>query len=460
MHETPPFDRRTRLSLTNDDGERPFEHWYRGESRRNGGVGEVRVAKHEEMMEIATYGHRMGVPTDFDARSGNGSGGRRRAGTLTQRGSWFDESTQGPQVLDEQPLTDVDTQGTFSDYSRPTTPRHTLQHKASAYYSPEEEEADMQWRQIEQRAQPELARKPSQKSQLSIDTSGASAVVAKSPGPRSAPIAQSTPQRPTQQQPRQQPVRKQTGPMTPAQKVVATSQQRGRGGAAKRGAPPSNRSKSAQALSRSAPEPGQEPIEYEMDAIPVWTQPKTGANWDDVVLPAVAKKMGIQDGYEQQDGTPRPRRRESADRIAPAPGTFGFDDTKMWRGGGGVRAMQLDEFGGGTGSGTETEGQGTGPSDNERQLQTEPIVLQPPTTPGGRVRNEPPPSPMPFSAYQNAHPRPLQPSRQYAPDLRMQEQQRQEQQIQYQEQQVIQQQLYAVEKKPEEESGCCRCVIM
>jgi serine/arginine repetitive matrix protein 1 len=40
-----------------DSEERPFEHWYRGEVSRNGGVGELRVGKRQEMLDIANYGH-------------------------------------------------------------------------------------------------------------------------------------------------------------------------------------------------------------------------------------------------------------------------------------------------------------------------------------------------------------------------------------------------------------------
>ncbi|THU76127.1 hypothetical protein K435DRAFT_813712 [Dendrothele bispora CBS 962.96] len=35
--------------------EHPFEHWYRGEVSRNGGVRELRVGKRQEMLEIASY---------------------------------------------------------------------------------------------------------------------------------------------------------------------------------------------------------------------------------------------------------------------------------------------------------------------------------------------------------------------------------------------------------------------
>lgn len=161
-----------------------------------------------------------------------------------------------------------------------------------------------------------------------------------------------------------------------------------------------------------------------------------------MVLPAVAKKMGLTDSYEETDGTPRPaRRRESSDRIAPAPGTFGYDDTKYR-----PPPLQLDEFGR-PGEGHQTSGE----SEEERK-QTEPILR--PTSPGGLRRGrstaEPPPSPMPFSSYTHQPPRPLQPPRTAS----------------YPQQQHMVQpapppERFVLEKQEEEkESGCCRCVIM
>lgn len=44
---------------SNESEERPFEHWYRGEVSRNGGVGELRVGRRQEMLEIANYGHKI-----------------------------------------------------------------------------------------------------------------------------------------------------------------------------------------------------------------------------------------------------------------------------------------------------------------------------------------------------------------------------------------------------------------
>jgi hypothetical protein len=44
---------------SNSSAEKPFEHWYRGEVSRNGGVGELRIGRRQEMLEIANYGHAI-----------------------------------------------------------------------------------------------------------------------------------------------------------------------------------------------------------------------------------------------------------------------------------------------------------------------------------------------------------------------------------------------------------------
>lgn len=47
-----------------------------------------------------------------------------------------------------------------------------------------------------------------------------------------------------------------------------------------------------------------------VDAIPTWTQPKPRGDWDNVVLPAVARKKGLDGEYETADGKPKPRKIE------------------------------------------------------------------------------------------------------------------------------------------------------
>lgn len=132
-----------------DSEERPFEHWYRGEVARNGGVGELRVGRHLEMLEIANYGHKVRAA---EARAGKRSSmGRRRAesiglsggsgmGTVGSRQSFYMEADDSrvERVLDEVPLTDVesDTGSILDDYIS-TRPR-----SASALGFDDEREAE------------------------------------------------------------------------------------------------------------------------------------------------------------------------------------------------------------------------------------------------------------------------------------------------------------------------------
>jgi len=96
--------------------ERPYEHWYRGEVSRNGGVGELRVAKRMEMLEIANYGHRQKpqAPNAITQAINERRRQRKRADSLDslRRGSLYldeDEHTRAmEQVMDEDPLTDLE----------------------------------------------------------------------------------------------------------------------------------------------------------------------------------------------------------------------------------------------------------------------------------------------------------------------------------------------------------------
>lgn len=148
VNQQPPFDRvSSRRDYDDDYGaprmsseseERPFEHWYRGDVSRNGGVGELRVGRKQEMLDIANYGHTLRQATSRTAmtpssRSRSNSRGRdevrvqqrRRADSVGARDSIFleddemdgrdsifmdgdDKLRQDSLVLDERPLTDLD----------------------------------------------------------------------------------------------------------------------------------------------------------------------------------------------------------------------------------------------------------------------------------------------------------------------------------------------------------------
>jgi serine/arginine repetitive matrix protein 1 len=90
--------------------EKPFEHWYRGEVSRNGGVGELRVGKRMEMLKIANYGHTLKTKV-LDTRIpilsavGDGRRRRKRAGSVSGIGTW--ELDRGSLYLDEERAMEV-----------------------------------------------------------------------------------------------------------------------------------------------------------------------------------------------------------------------------------------------------------------------------------------------------------------------------------------------------------------
>lgn len=109
--------------LSTDSEERPFEHWYRGEISRNGGVGELRVVRRQEMLDIATYGHTIAkrqleatTRTTTMATTDDGRWRRKRAGSVGEIGRpdrdslCMDEEHMDHmgRVLDEDPPTDLD----------------------------------------------------------------------------------------------------------------------------------------------------------------------------------------------------------------------------------------------------------------------------------------------------------------------------------------------------------------
>lgn len=124
-----------------DSEERPYEHWYRGDISRNGGVGELKVAKRQEMLEIANYGHSLranqGPRNAITDALEEGRRRRRRADSVgpTNRQSFYMEEDDGfVQVKDESPLTDLEGSdpGHTSDYHTPVHSYHEGNSSASA----------------------------------------------------------------------------------------------------------------------------------------------------------------------------------------------------------------------------------------------------------------------------------------------------------------------------------------
>ena len=146
LNESPPFASISSMSSYSQHGhepnhnedpprssieseERPFEHWYRGEVSRNGGVGEFRVGRRQEMLDIANYGHAfkkkkkqtttrvqpinlVDEPRRYRKRADSIGGMTDKE--REERGSlYLDDEDVGEvgRVLDESPLTDLDGEG-------------------------------------------------------------------------------------------------------------------------------------------------------------------------------------------------------------------------------------------------------------------------------------------------------------------------------------------------------------
>ncbi|KAI9507789.1 hypothetical protein F5148DRAFT_72770 [Russula earlei] len=336
-----------------DSEERPFEHWYRGEVSRNGGVGELRVGRRMEMLEIASYGHAPSRPPDHWRNGGTGVR-RRRAGSTDVRLSFYMEAdSEHARVLDEAPPTDIEDGTDFeSDLERGSTESltHVGSHPASS---------------ISSHQYPGLGVIDGRTHAPGVGSSGG--------GPRSRSASRTTqPSRiPTPSFSRQLPEPPRTPTPTQAAPPAAAEPESPKAASrnARRdiaappshplilaGAPqtPKRRAKSPAAISqspsakksRSRAPPGSQarpnrdgskrrsvgeypvPTEEDMaDAIPTWTQPVSpGGNWDDVVVPVVARKKGMDEFYTSADG--RRQKRPPSVTPEPAPGTFGYDYSK------------------------------------------------------------------------------------------------------------------------------------
>jgi serine/arginine repetitive matrix protein 1 len=181
------------------------------------------------------------------------------------------------------------------------------------------------------------------------------------------------------------------------------------------------------------------------DAIPTWTQPKVRGDWDDVVLPAVAKKQGMQEQYEMADGSPKPKPVKTV--IEPAPGTFGFDYSK-YKPPRDHEAGQIpmDEFG-------QQAADASPPADTSSS----------PPTPAPTQQPFYPPEPAPKPQQQPSPRRPMSPRSEsplaFAAYGEMTQQQQQPTQEERQPPKSPLQNIPPPER--EEEVGCCaKCIIM
>ncbi|KIP02524.1 hypothetical protein PHLGIDRAFT_291449 [Phlebiopsis gigantea 11061_1 CR5-6] len=434
--------------MSTDSEERPFEHWYRGDVSRNGGVGELRVGRKQEMLDIANYGHTLrqapsqGV-LSTSSRSRSNSRGRDasysrmrhrpRAESLGHRGSIY---IQDEKVLDERPLTDLDNddddeadEGYYDDdgmdvidsYVRDVgavSPPHSLERSDTPTLVESTKSNG-----FKSRIPTPTPRAITPTSTHPLSTDGLSVPKATSPPPSQLSIPKAALPAAT----------------TPAAKRKAKSPAPHTSKRTRQKPPAKVPKKKEERPRDSAHYPAPEGDDI-MHAVPSWTQPvPQSGNWDDVVIPVVARKKGLDDHYQQADGSPKPKRKSNV--IEPAPGTFGFDHTKYR----GTRAdrqsedISMYEFGERKETLTVQTENLPNPGKDRPSPSPSPSPLSPPSRVllSGSPRAE---SPAPFSQYPVPEPSPIPEIRVIRPSTDNQK----------------------VEMHPDEEAsgGCCKCIIM
>lgn len=299
-----------------DSAERPFEHWYRGESARNGGVGELKIGR-AEMLDIAQFGHARsaaGLET-------TGGRGRRRAGSVDltddHRESWImDEATAAAhkfsKVMDESPLTDID-QDEYTTEGERDRPSNFATKIALQHWPPAASNV---------RSGPSTSHIP-----IPGSTTHAHVKPSSIPQPRSRSTTL------TKRQQSAPPAAGSKVPTTPTStngsKATTPTSAKASGSKNKKGVKvktPGNRSQGPS--SPTTPTAASPPDDEEVDPaeagerIPYMRPPSRG-NWDDIVLPAVTKKMGIPGyGLKGPEGgiielTPEERRKRMS--MGPPP---------------------------------------------------------------------------------------------------------------------------------------------
>jgi hypothetical protein len=300
-----------------DSEERPFEHWYRGEVSRNGGVGELRVGRRMEMLEIANYGHTQVRATDHWRNGGSGVRRRRGGSDARVRESFYMEAdSEHARVLDEAPPTDIEDGMDFeSDLERCSTEsmmrlRSRLASSATSHQYPSLGVADSRIpatvvgsgggaprsRSASRTAQPSRIPTPSVSRQLTDPprTPTPTQTAARDPAEPESSKAASRKPRQDNATPPSPPRVPAVAPLTPKKraKSPAAIAQSPSAKKSRSRAPPvsqarSNRDGSQRRSIGEYPVPADEDM---ADAIPTWTQPVSpGGNWDDVSLCPLCK---------------------------------------------------------------------------------------------------------------------------------------------------------------------------
>jgi len=303
VNEQPPFSSHRSdtdvesVRFSSESEERPFEHWYRGDVSRNGGVGEFRVARRKEMLDIASYGHstkkqlssrsasRFGVHTELVSP-------RRRAGSIgvDTRSSFYMEEPRSKDdlVLDEVPPS-------VMAYSDPE-PEDDHESDMDYYFnshtitgSPPPASFESEPRQTTMVSRIPT---PSQKRPSRDDTQTTRSMATPEPvrGSSDSPSTSSTapPRTPTPRARSQTPT-KAMGNQIPKHKSKSPDPDKSprSNGMAKRvkaapKAPPSAHRIKKEESRRSVGAYPMTDLEDAEHAIPTWIQPVAGSNWDEV----------------------------------------------------------------------------------------------------------------------------------------------------------------------------------
>ncbi|RPD56117.1 hypothetical protein L226DRAFT_464509 [Lentinus tigrinus ALCF2SS1-7] len=453
------YGRQTPERMSSESEEHPFEHWYRGDVARNGGVGELRVARRQEMLDIANYGHTLRKasvkhsPSGLSSRSRSNSRGRdmpngrartrQRAESVGARESiYIDQEDVGVEaVMDERPPTDFEDDG-YEDHVDDYYSQDVLPHPNGSISSPSLDRSDTPTSRTTQNTTRSRIPQPASRSRTTTPTPSKPTRSASESGMDGPSPPYSSPQVPRSASSSKTQALSPNSPPTPS---TPTAKRRAKSPAnstpasasKKPKAPPSSmQRRQGNKNEENRRSIGQYPMpEGDEDAIPTWTQPRpANGNWDDVVLPAVAKKKGLQDHYETADGSPKPKEVEPV--IEPAPGTFGYDPTKYRkRYSANPEHIPMDEFG----------HKPTSPTQELKVPSPDPRLASgfphPPTPQSFDRRAESPP---PFSHYASSDTGVPPPSVQAMQPMGTLQPQRQEQQP------VVE----------EDSGGCCKCVIM
>lgn len=361
---------------SNESEERPFEHWYRGEVSRNGGVGELRVGKRQEMLEIANYGHTI-KDKALNSRGttqnvvNEGWRQRKRAGSVSrvEAAVWDRDSlhlddegaTEIGRVQDEHPLTDLDggsEEISLSEY------RYLDMSTVSALRPQSTDEPcsitptpSMMQRSSSRQQNLPPTRIPTPSSRRSSESRAPTPTTAIGRGTSEPPPVPSTstaamaPSKSPSPPPTRQ--RQQSKPSPAVNSVTPRGRSPVKNSKSRMAAAKATRAKTLAARKEMDEEANRRSVAYYptpadgdelMDAIPSWTQPvpKEG-NWDDVVLPVVARKKGLDGHYEKADGNAHPKKVPTL--VAPAPGTFGFDHARYRPPQTDAESIPMDEFG-------------------------------------------------------------------------------------------------------------------